>query len=48
MHHDYAGPDRQAFLNPPRPRWVDTVVGYVLTAIGGGAAVLVLLGARYV
>ena len=47
MHNDYAGPDRQAFLHPPRPSWIDTVVGYVLTAAGSGSAVIVLLGGRY-
>lgn len=47
MNNDYAGPDRQAFLHPPQARWVDSVVGHVIAAVGGALTVIVLLGERY-
>lgn len=44
---DHGYQDRQAFLHPPRPRWVDTVVGHVITAALVGSLVIAFLGGRY-
>lgn len=47
MHNDYAAEDRQAFLHPPRPRRIETVVGHVITAALAGSLVIAFLGGRY-
>lgn len=44
---DYGYRDRQAFLHPARARWVDTVVGYVVTALLGAVFAVALIGGRY-
>lgn len=44
---DFAYADRQAFLHPPRLCWIDTVVGYVVTALLGAVFAVALIGGRY-
>lgn len=44
---DHGYQDRQAFLHPARARWVDTVVGHIITATGAASLVIAFLGGRY-